>query len=232
MDVVDFSKSNMSQTHQIIDLEWKTPTVFELIVERLGVSFTPGDSVTISHSNSSQSRPYSIASGVEEDVLRFLIQVMPDGLVSKGLAERQPGDSVILSPPFGWFHPGKQSNNRPMVFVATGTGIAPFLSYIRTHPHQPPSVCFYGSRRVDGLLELDELKERCAELHLAVSRDDHPHYHHGRVTDLLTTFTFAAGAHFYLCGLDAMIDDVTSLLEKRGIHFSHIHREVFFYASS
>ena len=221
----------MEHTHRIIDLIWKTPNVFELLVERRGLAFTPGDSVAIAHSGGSESRPYSMASGAEEEVLRFLIQVMPNGLVSNDLANRQPGDSVLLSAPFGWFHPGRHSNGRPVVFVATGTGIAPFLSYLRTYPEPAAPVCLYGARRAEDLLECEVLRTGCTELHLAVSREDHPHYPHGRVTDLLTSLSFATGTHFYLCGLDAMIEDVTALLEERGVHFSHIHREVFFYAA-
>ncbi len=77
---------------------------------------------------------------------------------------------------------------------------------------------------------IEVLRTGCAELHLAVSREVTDSCHHGRVTDLLGGLTFAAGTHFYLCGLDVMIDDVTSRLEERGIHFSQIHREVFFHA--
>ncbi len=33
---------------------------------------------------------------------------------------------------------------------------------------------------------------------------------------------------YYLCGLDAMIDEVSQSLQQRGVHFTRIHREVFF----
>ena len=52
----------------------------------------------------------------------------------------------------------------------------------------------------------------------------------GRVTDLLDKIPLNDDVHYYLCGLDAMIDDVSTWLETSGIHFSHIHREVFFNA--
>lgn len=36
--------------------------------------------------------------------------------------------------------------------------------------------------------------------------------------------------HYYLCGLDAMIDEVSDWLEQQQVDYANIHREVFFYA--
>jgi len=40
---------------------------------------------------------------------------------------------------------------------------------------------------------------------------------------------FEESMHFYLCGLDAMIDEVSDWLEEYGVDFTNIHREVFFF---
>jgi len=114
--------------HSVIETRFATPGLFELVVERRNLGFTPGDCVAI-HAASGKSRPYSIASGSDEEELRFVIRAMEGGEVSPWLMSRNPGDTIQLSPPFGWFRPGQEIGGALFVFIATGTGIAPFLSY-------------------------------------------------------------------------------------------------------
>jgi len=52
----------------------------------------------------------------------------------------------------------------------------------------------------------------------------------GRVTDLLDRQQYGPDTHFYLCGLDAMIDEVTTWLESHDVDPTRIHREVFSHA--
>lgn len=66
------------------------------------------------------------------------------------------------------------------------------------------------------------------DLHLAVSREQIAEYYNGRVTGLLQTLSLPDKADYYLCGCDAMIDDVYNVLEARGIPAEKIHTEVFF----
>jgi ferredoxin-NADP reductase len=206
------------------------PAVFELQLHREGIPFVPGDCLALYAEDGRVSRPYSIASGTDEDILRFVIRRMPGGTVSEYLSDRKPGDVVRVSPPFGWFHPGAQANQRPFVFIATGTGVAPFLSHLRSRPAVPPSALLYGVRENHDAVDLEWLRG-AAPLRLAVSREKVHGGHHGRVTDLLDELPVNGDTDYYLCGLDAMIDDVTTWLEGHGVDIAHIHRECFFNAS-
>ena len=91
-------------------------------------------------------------SGIDEDTLRFLIRAMPGGEVTTHLHQLNPGDSVELSAPFGWFRPGAFRKESAPVFFATGTGISPFISYLRSYPSSPPAMIFYGARLQKELL--------------------------------------------------------------------------------
>ena len=215
--------------HRVLGLRWHGEDVYEIRLERNGLAFTPGDCVAIFAPDGVGSRPYSIASGTGEEHLGFLIRRMPGGEVSGHLARLNPGDEVWLSPPFGWFRPGETAGAAPFVFVATGTGLSPFLSHLRSRPADPPRQLFVGVRHAADLVDPQDLAAR-GETHFAVSREDAPGCHRGRVTDLVERLFLSPDCHYYLCGLDDMIDEITRALESRGISPRHIHRECFFNA--
>jgi ferredoxin--NADP+ reductase len=203
--------------------------ILELVLERDGIDFTPGDCVAISHADGT-SRPYSVSSSVDDETLHFVIRRMPGGIVSEWIAERKAGDEIEISPPFGWFRPSRSGKkDDPSVFVATGTGIAPFLSALRSHHEMAPKCCLYGVRKKSDAVEIDYLQKRCP-IRLCVSGEASPPHHRGRVTDLLKEIPMSPETHYYLCGLDAMIDEVSTWLEQHGVHFTRVHREVFFNA--
>jgi ferredoxin-NADP reductase len=168
-----------------------------------------------------------VSSGSHDPDLEFVVRRMPDGAVSQWLAARSPGDVVEISSPFGWFRPGQ--GGEPGVLIATGTGIAPFLSALRSFPDWRPAVCLYGVRSLADAVAVDYLRGRCP-FRLCVSREQAPPHHHGRVTDLLDEVPRDQGTNYYLCGLDAMVREVGQWLEARGVHYTRIHREVFFSA--
>jgi ferredoxin-NADP reductase len=95
-------------------------------------------------------------------------------------------------------------------------------------------VCLYGVRRYEDAVDVDRLSAQC-DLRLAVSRERRPGVRHGRVTgllaDLLADLVTPADRDYYVCGLDAMIDEVTAMLEFREVPLARIHRECFFNAS-
>jgi ferredoxin-NADP reductase len=140
---------------------------------------------------------------------------------------REPGDIVRITPPFGWFRPGQDVEEAPFVFLATGTGIAPFLSYIKTFSN-PPVRCLYGVRRAADAIGYEELQLHCPT-HLAVSREQTDEHHQGRITELLELLPLDAGTHYYCCGLESMVNEVSEWLQQNGIGLSQIHREVFFH---
>lgn len=211
--------------HQVL---FHTDQLFELQFERGNISFEPGNCMAL-FCDDIESRPYSIASGSGEKLLRFLIRRVPQGLVSNWLAKRRPGDRVQGSEPFGWFQPGRSAPDEQSVFIATGTGIAPFLSYLRSNTSRPPRCCFYGVSFAAEAFALNELSG-LSNFQLAVSREAGGINYHGRVTGLLDQLPLGSKIHYYLCGLDAMIDEVSSWLENHNIDYTQIHREVFFYA--
>lgn len=213
-------------THPVRETRIINDDLFELIVERNGMEFTPGDCVAI-YTEDDKSRPYSIASGAHDTALRFVIRKMDGGEVSPWLIDRQPGDVIRITPPFGWFRPGQDIADAPFVFMATGTGIAPFLSYLRTFDRSPEQ-CLFGVRREADAIGYDLLLDRCPT-RLAISRQPPAGHHHGRITDLLHLVPIDGETHYYCCGLESMVNDVAAWLVDADVPLCRIHREVFFH---
>ena len=155
------------------------------------------------------SRPYSIASGTGEDILRFLIRRMPGGEVSEYLAGLQPGDQVRVSPPFGWFRPGEHAGQRPFAFLATGTGVAPFMSYLRSPGAVRPAAFLYGVRQADNRVDTDWLA-KVGGVQCAVSREAVDGCHHGRITGLLPVALLSA-----LVAVQTFADGQTLVIDAR-----------------
>lgn len=235
IEIMVNGRENTDKKHavqkRIVDkINWLSSSVFELQLEKKGIDFTPGDCVSIYDDSGTVSREYSIASGIHDRYLSFLIKSMGDGAITDYLSQRKPGDKVNMSLPYGGFHPGLQNGNHPFIFIATGTGISPFLSYIKSYPHHPPVCMLHGVSTKADALGYKLFRKKCPT-YLAISQEKHNRHHHGRVTDLLGTLPLAPNTHFYLCGLDGMIQETSEWLEARDIRQENIHREVFFFSS-
>ena len=216
----------LQQKHTIRSVDFLNDTLFELTVDRLDILFEAGDCMAI-YSPDGKSRPYSIASGTTEDELRFLIRKLPYGEVTTQLANTKQGDVLKISPPFGWFRPGQEKQHAPSVFFATGTGIAPFISYLLSSPKQQPLAIYYGIAQQTDLNHLSLLKNT-DQLYVAISQEDSA-YHRGRITDLLENVPLDPMIHYYCCGREKMINEISEWLTNKNIPLSSIHREVFFH---
>lgn len=211
--------------HMVRSVETVNNDLFILSVQRNGMEFIPGDCVAV-YTDQDKSRPYSIASGSKNDELRFVIREMDGGEVSPWLMKRKPGDLIRITPPFGWFRPGQDIGDAPFIFLATGTGIAPFLAYMETF-ERPPLHCLYGIRQEADAIGFSDLRNFCPT-QLAVSREKTAH-HYGRLTDLLPDLICSNDMHYYCCGLESMVNEASEILLKAGVNLSRIHREVFFH---
>jgi len=220
----------MNDVLRVAGLHRYSPAVFELQLERSGLPFVPGDCMALFGADGRVSRPYSIASGTTEPLLRFLIRRMPGGEVSDYLSGLEPGQAVRVSAPFGWFRPGALAHQRPFVFLATGTGVAPFRSFLRSEAAVQPAAFLYGVRYAADLVDADWLRQH-GGARFAVSREAVAGCYQGRITGLLDQVPLDSRHDYYLCGLDTMIDEVTAWLEQRGIPIDRIHRECFFNAA-
>ncbi len=206
--------------------------LFELFLVRSGIEYKVGNCMALYGPDEKTSRPYSLASGVNDTFLSYIIKKIPDGYVSNYLCTLKQGDSVKVSNPYGWFTPGSLEKS---IFVSTGSGIAPFMSCIRSRL-SPPEKFYVGCRHEN---ELGLIPKFISSLNINIeicsSRSMNSNGYQCRVTESLAADLemerYTSNNHFYLCGLDAMIVDTTELLMKYNIPRENIHHEVFFMKS-
>lgn len=207
----------------VIALDWLSPDIFELHLEKDGLEYQAGDCTLLIGPDGVDSRPYSFSSHPSQNRLSFLIRLVPAGGLTPWLATRKPGDWVETSSPFGLFAPGREG---PAVFIATGTGVAPFLSWLRSPEAPVPRAFFYGVRKRENAVFHDWLRDRLGfgcTYRMLVSGEGE-----GRVTDLSDTLPLGPDLHYYLCGHESMSRDMTARLQALGVPDFRIHSEVFF----
>ena len=121
--------------HKIIDVRHLTDSAYVLRIERNGVNFQTGQFIMLGLENKLEQREYSVYSGENENFLEVLIREVDGGRISKQLKQLKAGSVIKMEGPFGFFkfHP-KMFQSDKFLFVATGTGISPFHSFVKSHP--------------------------------------------------------------------------------------------------
>lgn len=217
------SHTPLRRTTRVRAARQLSPTGFELTFERGDLSFCAGQLLVVHGRAMLEERSYTICSGEQDPVLQIVYRLIPDGRLTPWLHTLRPGDTVDLSAPYGEFT--LRDPARPVVFIATGTGIAPARAFHRTHAGLDLTIV-HGVRTAVDLFYRDELGG--PRYHPCLSGETGIGYP-GRVTAFCAGRTFPADAHYYLCGANAMFYDMRDLLAARGVPPSHLFTEAYYY---
>ncbi len=201
-----------------------TDHVFVLQFERKGMVFEPGQHILVARDEKDEMREYSIYSGINDPYLEIIVREVEDGVVSKQLKRLEPGESILVESPAGFFRIEKENRHRKFLFVATGTGISPFRCFVRSYPGLDYTI-LHGIRYPNERYEFHEYEEGRYIACLSKSKNGN---FHGRVTDFLNQFPPEKGTLVYLCGNSNMIIDARKILIEQGIPHEDIFTEVYF----
>ena len=189
------------------------------------LKFLPGQYVNIVVPGTEQSRSYSFSSAPDRGELEFLIRDVPDGLMSDYMRNKaQTGETFTFTGPYGTFY--LRPTIRPILMLAGGTGLAPFLSmlrWIRDNRTDQPILLAYGVNTSEDLVELDvldALKKDVSEFDYftVVVDPESGHAKTGYVTDHLSADCLYKGeCDVYLCGPPPMVDGVRDWFTKVGV---------------
>ncbi len=90
--------------------------------------FIAGQVVGLGINTQIEPRLYSIASGENDDYVEILYTEKADGKLTPMLSLLKAGDKILVSSPLGSF----TENNDSPILIATGTGIAPLISMLKS----------------------------------------------------------------------------------------------------
>ncbi len=186
-------------------------------------------------------RSYSLASAPDAahpDTFEIAVTRVEGGPTSEALHALSLGDVVELEGPSGTFVRRSPERAQPALFVATGTGLAPIRAMLTEEMRLaagPPLVLLFGCRTPGDLLWGDELRAWQRDvprfsLHVTLSRAPPEWgglvgYVQRHARELARALP---GAHAYVCGVSAMVDDVVKLLGGDGGLFREaVHYEVY-----
>ncbi|HEV2197384.1 MAG TPA: FAD-binding oxidoreductase [Candidatus Acidoferrum sp.] len=186
-------------------------------------------------------RAYSMVSSPYEEALEFFVELVPNGGLTPDLFQLQPGDALLCRKiAKGRFTLDLRSGRTNHLLVSTVTGIAPFVSYVRTiyrdwksgAPNMPGEHRFFCLQGAGHSFEFgyrEELERYASEVPWlqyvpTASRPwDNPQWtgETGRVDDLLRKYTEAwklrpEETTAYLCGHPKMIENSRGILHRAG----------------
>lgn len=185
-----------------------------------GFSFTPGqatDVAVMKEGWEEEERPFTFTSLPDDDHLEFMIKSYPDhDGVTEQIGMLEQGDKLRIGDPWGTIEEKGEGT-----FIAGGAGMTPFVSILRD---------LRAKNKLDGYRLFLANKTRAdifpAELLLSLSELDVTHvlseeqtstHPYGRIDrDFLEPRIEDTSQHFYVCGPDPMVEDITKTLKDLG----------------
>lgn len=214
--------------------------------------FTPGQYATIGAPTPEGfiERPYSIASSAYEKEIEFFIEFVPDGELTEPLHQAQAGAVLSLRKTAkGRFTLDRASGHRDHLLLCTVTGVAPYVSYVRTlyadwkanrFPEGSRVYIIQGASRSWEFGYRKELEEIAATVPWfkyvpTISRfveDPSWKGETGRVEDVIRKYADAwalspANTTAYLCGHPNMIENGTRILGRAGFSKESLRQEAY-----
>jgi len=210
-----------------------TEALFSLRVEAPRLAFEAGQFVRIALDVEGErvARPFSFVNPPDDPLLEFYGIVVPEGPLSPRLARLEPGDTLWVAPrPAGFLVLSELPEAESLWLMSTGTGIAPFLSMLRSETpwkRYREIVLVHGVRHRSELVYQDLIRSMPKLKYLSfVSREPAPGSLAGRITAAVADGRLEAAAglritpetsQVMLCGNPDMLTDTTAVLVARGL---------------
>ena len=217
-------RSVLEETH------WLSASAFEVRLSRPeGFSFRAGQHIRLRCKGFE--RDYSLISGPEDAELALCIRHVPGAGLTPHLASLEPGTELVFAGPHGHFV--FRPSDRPAVFVATGTGIAPFAAMVRAgvrnilvlHGVRDPEELYYEALFRGAVTQMVPCLTGWGP-----EQKPLPDAFLGRVTAYIERELPRGAYDFYLCGREEMIRDATLLVDEV-FPGSRVYSEIFFSGS-
>ena len=217
---------------RVIENRHWTEALFSLRVEAPPLAFEAGQFVRIALDIGGErvARPFSFVNPPSDPALEFYGIVVPDGPLSPRLAGLAPGDRLYVAPnPAGFLVLSELPEAESLWLISTGTGIAPFLSILRTDAlwkRYRNVVLVHAVRHERELVYRNLISQLKSVKYISfVSRETAPGSLAGRIPAAVSDGRLEAAAgvrltessQVMLCGNPEMLKDTTAALVARGL---------------
>ncbi|SRR6266487_3562600 len=204
---------------KIISIEPVTHNVKHFKVEKpQGYQFMPGQATEVAINKpqwKNERRPFTFTSLNEWDHLEFTIKIYSDhDGVTNQLGQLKAGDELLLHDVWGAIHYKGEGT-----FMAGGAGVTPFIAIFRQlqrdHKLKDNKLIFSNKTHNDIILK-DEFTAMLGDNFInTLTKEEVPGYDHHKIDEeylkqKISDFT----QQFYICGPDAMVKDVQTILKK------------------
>lgn len=203
---------------------WMSPTTRDITLELPECATWEAGQYALVRVAPFEWRPYSLASAPGRTV-RLLVDVRTKGLGASWASTIAPGDDVDLELPYGhWLVTTDNDTTEAeaphrRIFIATGTGIAPFLATFELDRRDDDILIVGCSRTEDDLT--GRIDTPLPRLIRCVSREAAPDAFHGRITDYLNAEGIDPQATYYVCGSAHIVRDISRIIQAGGARVSY-----------
>tara|TARA_B110000858_G_scaffold34693_1_gene38754 strand:+ start:43727 stop:44383 length:657 start_codon:yes stop_codon:yes gene_type:complete len=216
-------------TREIKEINFINDTMVKLSFDKGDIKFRPGQHFSLSIEELFLNREYSVYSSVDDRDLEFLIKIVEDGILTNALKSLKKGNSIHIHGPYGNFLSENISNYKKVILVATGSGVAPYRSFLKSSKISNFQL-IHGIRNTDDIILDTEFDDQ--NLTYCISRQKNHNHFKGRVTDYLklNKETLNSVDHvYYICGNKKMISETYDILiDEYGVSSDRIFSETFF----
>lgn len=222
---------------KIIEIKKLSSDVYHFVLDLNGfIDFKAGQFVNLSFTDNGKifKKPYSIASAPKmRDKIELCIKKVENGNLTPLLFQKEVNFEVEIMGPLGLFTLDK-SKKEKIVFIATGTGIAPFRSMIYDLVSKNVTkelILIFGVKFSENILykeEFENLEKINPNFKFVpiVSRSEDWIGRRGHVQDNLDMIDIL-NSEVYICGLPEMVEDVKNRLIELGMNKDDIYFEKY-----
>ncbi len=227
----------MSRKLTLQSIEPVTHDVNHLVFDRPdGLDFVPGQAIDMALDKEGwreERRPFTFTSLPGQDRLEFVIKSYPESAdghdgVTERIGRMQPGDAVLVEEPWGAIE-----DKGDGVFIAGGAGVTPFIAILRKKLEERGTLdgnTLVFSNKTEADIILRETFEEMPGLKsvFLVTDEEASPLHREQIDDkLLAQVVTPARDVCYVCGPDAMLDDMAKALRDIGVAEDRIVTEEF-----
>jgi hypothetical protein len=206
---------------KVLEARFITHDVKRFKVEKPeGYDFIPGQATVVSINLpewKDEIRPFTFTNLRDAKYLEFMIKIYSDhNGVTKMLGKVNAGDELIIHDVFGAIH-----YEKPGVFIAAGSGITPFISIFRDLYNKNAlrgNRLIYVNKTMDDIIMGEELFRMLKKDFVNVlTRQNVIGYRERRIDrNYLIENIIDFSQHFYVCGPDDFVKEITTILLDLG----------------